>query len=215
MEEEEEEEAKILTDPSQVLCEADHSSSQRAAETNATWPVSLDFSRQLPPPPKLCASQVDSSTMNKPSRTRYLSPSILWTLLLLITLINSTLALPTNSSYRLRRQDADNGSSSTGSDPGNDASGGSNNMGTAASSSSSGSGSMSALSKEPVTVQLGAGFIIGCVLGVVGYAIVKLIMKMVRGGMEVSAERRGTSTRQRRGSAISGRSEDRPDLFQI
>lgn len=144
---------------------------------------------------------------------------VLWIFSLLITLIHSALALPTNGNShgsirrtRLGSRDnsdnglmgADPGTDSSGSDTGGDTGSGTD---TSASGSMSGSGSMSTLSTEPVTVQLGAGFIIGCVLGVVGYAIVKLTMKTVRGGLSMTAERRGR---------WRGREEEeQPDLMEV
>lgn len=127
---------------------------------------------------------------------------------LLVTLFGATsFALPTDSSgaARLLYRD-DNNDADLGNDDAN---------AMVPSSSDSNSYSMSALSGEPVTVQLGAGFIIGCVLGVVGYVLVRLAIRMIRGGMEVSSERRRWDGRRRRESALSARSENRPDLFQI
>lgn len=49
------------------------------------------------------------------------------------------------------------------------------------------SGSSDIIGGQPATVQLGSGFIVGCVIGVILYTVVKLSMRIVRSTL---AERR-------------------------
>lgn len=138
--------------------------------------------------------------MSEPLRSWPVS-FVCWILpLVLFTLINTSLALPSQSERPRRetllgRDDSSNDDSVIKAlGPGSDGNG-----------EIDGGGSMSSIGDEPVTVQLGAGFVIGCVLGVVGYALVKLARQSFRNTREASAARRATmSRRERRRTIMAG-----------
>lgn len=74
-----------------------------------------------------------------------------------------------------------------------DGAGASSNDGTASSSDTS------VIGDQPATVQLGAGFIVGCVIGVMLYTATRLLTRLLRRRMAARSERQ---TRQQAGDGI-------------
>lgn len=56
---------------------------------------------------------------------------------------------------------------------------------------SGGSGSTDIIGGQPATVQLGSGFIVGCVIGVILYTVVRLSMRVVKSTLADTRRNRG------------------------
>lgn len=76
------------------------------------------------------------------------------------------------------------------SDPSFDGGDSSSTNGTDSSSGSSSSGSVGVIGTQPATVQLGSGFIVGCVMGVIMYAAWRLCHKVARSDVVLRIRRR-------------------------